>query len=208
MIRFILILLMISIDRPLAQTVPWSRSFRSGNDVYYENAIYKTVEIATENPYDNTVEWKHWLMSDLMIDHELTNLVDYRTQIGQVGIGSIVSPVVDSCHFNFAAAHRVCPVGWRLPRIGEWDTLMLSTTRAQKEAMFPSLRGYRAYSLGNVGDTVHKVFKVLNGGYWWVEPDLSGNNSVRLDQDYNYDKGKGDIWDRASVRCIKEEIYE
>jgi uncharacterized protein (TIGR02145 family) len=203
-----LILLMLSANYPLAQNMPWSRSFRSGDDVYYENVIYKTVEIATENIYDNTIEWKHWLLSDIVITRELTNLVDYKTQREQIGIGNIVSPVVDSGYFNFSASHRVCPLGWRLPRIGEWDTLMLSTTRAQKEAMFPKLMGYRSYSMGNVGDTIHKIFKVLEGGFWWADPDLVGNNSVKLDIDYNYDKGKGDAWDRATVRCVKEETFD
>jgi uncharacterized protein (TIGR02145 family) len=183
----------------------WSRSFRFSDDVYYENHIYKTVEIAFENSYDNTIEWKVWMLSDILIEHELDNLLDYRTQRGQVGLGNIISPVLDSIYFNVAAAHKVCPLDWRLPRIGEWDTLMISTSRSQKEFMFPNLLGYRSYSIENVGDAVYKRNKYLIGGYWWAEPNELNTNSIQLDTNYNYNKGSGDAWDRATVRCIREK---
>ena len=183
----------------------WGRNFRPSDDVYYENHIYKTVEIAFENRYENTVDWKVWMLSDILIEHELDNLLDYRTQRGQVGLGNIISPVLDSVYFNIAAANIVCPTDWRLPRIGEWDTLMIAISRSQKEIMFPNLLGYRSYSMGNIGDTVYKKNKYLTGGYWWADPDKSNNNSIRLDTNYNYDKGIGDDWDRATVRCIKEK---
>lgn len=198
----------ISIQFGLAQEPIWTRSFRSGQDVLYEKSIYKTVEIAVENPIENTVEWKVWMLSDIQINHELNNLLDYRTQAGMTGVGSIISPVVDSGYFNYSAAHRVCPTGWRIPRIGEWDTLMVTVTPAQRSIMFPQLNGYRAYSFGEVDNQIHKVFKVLDGGYWWAEPDSLNNNSIKFDDRYNYDKGKGDLWDRARVRCIKIEEFE
>ena len=63
-----LILSIISIQFGLAQEPIWTRSFRSGQDVLYEKSIYKTVEIAVENPIENTVEWKVWMLSDIQIN--------------------------------------------------------------------------------------------------------------------------------------------
>lgn len=175
--------------------------FRYGADLNYYNRIYKTIKLAYLDESDQLI-WTTWMASDLYISKGLRDLLDFKTQKGQGGDGNWVSPVVDSIYFNLAAATKVCPAGWRLPRLGEWDTLMNFTTRAQKEFMFPKLNGYKSHHTRPIENKLLKEVKILQGGYWWIS-DADQVNSVKLDVSYNYEKGLADSWDRASVRCIK-----
>lgn len=175
--------------------------FRYGEDLNYYNRTYKTIKLAIVQD-DDQILWTTWMAADLYITKGMKDLLDYRTQRGYKGDGNWTSPVVDSIYFNRAASLKICPTGWRLPRLGEWDTLVNFTTRGQKEFMFPNLSGYQSHHLKVAGDTILKEIKLLVGGYWWVAPG-EAQNSVKFDLNYNYEKGVGDIWDRACVRCIK-----
>ena len=39
------------------------------------------------------------------------------------GVGLFINANYDSIYFNPAGAQNACPDKWRVPRIGEWDTL-------------------------------------------------------------------------------------
>jgi len=63
-----------------------------------------------------------WMIDDIQIYEERAFLMDLKTQEGQNGVGIFVNPTMNSGLFNHEAATSVCPIGWRLPRIGEWDS--------------------------------------------------------------------------------------
>lgn len=135
--------------------------FRYGEDLNYYNRTYKTIKLAIVQE-DDQIHWITWMASDLYITKGLKDLLDFKTQHGHRGDGNWVSPVVDSIYFNRSASIKVCPTGWRLPRLGEWDTLINFTNRAQKEFMFPKLPGYKSHHLKVAGDSILKEVKILS----------------------------------------------
>jgi uncharacterized protein (TIGR02145 family) len=181
----------------------WTKSFKRIDDVYSNGYSYRAISIGREDEYYNVI-WKDWLIDDIRIN-QLPYVLDIRTQEGQTGVGNFISEVVDSIYFNPAAALKVCPQGWRLPRIGEWDTLFTQLTYDQRRIFVESFHGYIEHSRSSIGDSIVKHINRIEGGFWWSST-LDGEKvlGVELTQQYRLDHGKGDLWDYASVRCVRD----
>lgn len=181
-----------------------TRDFRSGEDVYYNGQNYRIIQTGEHDEYHNLV-WKSWFL-DNMRYVELPHLLDLKTQKEQHGDGYFVNPVIDSIYFNHAGALKVCPAGWRIPRIGEWDTLLKTMSSLQREYMFGKLSGFIGYHSAVSDNDIIKERQLLKGGYWWAA-DTIGSRAyvIKITENNTYDIGVADVWDNASVRCVKDE---
>lgn len=178
--------------------------FRKGPDVQHLSKVYRTVKIG--HPEIERI----WMLEDIKYVGELDNVIDLKTQEGYGGTGSIISGVNDSTYFNYKASLLVCPTGWRIPRIGEWDTLLGTITPYQRKYMFNSFNGFRGHYFYVKNDSIMKGNSNLIGGYWWALDSIECYtcNAVRFDPEWNYENGYADSGDKMSVRCIKEEEVE
>lgn len=184
-----------------------TRGFRQvGEGPFHHGTSYRAVDIAEEDEYGN-VYWKRWLIDDLRT-FEDDNMLDMKTQEGFENDGRFLSPIVDSIYFNQAAAAKACPSGWRLPRIGEFDTLMAKITYDQRAYMFIGGRGFKGYTSEMTQGRLAIKTQILKGGFWWCQaPDTAYRAYVATVGDNNfYDVGLADVKDLASVRCVRDDF--
>ena len=178
-----------------------------GEGPYHHGISYRAVKIAEEDEYSN-VYWKRWLIDDIKAFEE-DNVLDMDTQEGYGNDGRFLSPIVDSIYFNHAAAQheKTCPAGWRLPRIGEFDTLMLRLTYDQRAYMFMNGRGFRGYTSEIVEGRLAVKRQLLKGGFWWCAASDSSDRAyvVTVGDNNFYEVGLADVKDLASVRCVSDD---
>ena len=179
-----------------------NRDFTEGEEIYYGKDNYRTVKVSELDEYYN-VSWKTWLLDDLRL-RDFPNLLDIKTQKDQKGVGNFVNPVVDSLYFNYAAALKVCPVGWRLPRLGEWDTLLRKINQTQRNWMLKSGNGFKGYHSAISDSLIIKESQILEGGFWWASDSL-GSKAYVIKVTETWEIGLADVWDYATVRCVKDE---
>ena len=180
--------------------------FPHHDDSIFHNKLYKIVKIG--NPND-TIPMKYWLMSDIE-ESNLPYLLDMRTQKGQTGVGNYISPVYEDGLYNWSGAMIACPTGWRLPRIGEWDTLFNQLLHSEKFQMFGELNGFVGYSHQADEYTITKKIKKQEGGFWWSSDNIGefakGVELQRNGQNFSYYKGSAEKYSRAGVRCVKDDF--
>ena len=178
---------------------------RPSEELRHHGITYRTIEVSETDEYYN-VYWKKWMLDDVRI-FEANNLLDMKTQEGYKNEGRFVSPVIDSLYFNHSAAKLACPEGWRLPRIGEFDTLMMKIDYNTRAYIFGIGRGFRGYTSEIVQGQLAVKKQMLKGGFWWCEaPEEADRAYVVTVGDNNfYDRGIADVKDLASVRCVKDD---
>ena len=201
----ILILFLLISQSILSQDTLWKRPFGTGEDLQYNKHLYKIIKLASEDEWGN-VYWTKWMLNDLIYT-PTNNVLDLKTQEGLSMIGHFINATVDSIYFNPESAQKSCPQGWRIPRIGEWDTLISNLTWEQKIAFFNTLPGYIGYSNRSVNDTIIiKDIVKLKGGFYWTSTEAGEKIwGIEIEPTYNYEKGKADKWDFASVRCVQDD---
>jgi len=184
----------------------FTRDFRQSEESpYHYGTSYRAVEVAEHDEYYN-VYWKKWLIDDIKTFEE-DNMLDMKTQEGLNNDGYFVSPITDSIYFNHSAAMRACPSGWRLPRIGEYDTLMKSLSYDQRAYMFNKLDGFRGYRMDSIDGSAVVKTQLLHGGFWWCSEAKESSRAyvVKVGDNVFYEVGLADIRDLASVRCVKDD---
>lgn len=177
----------------------------ASEDLRHHGTTYRVVEVSESDEYSN-VYWKKWMLDDMKV-FEADNMLDMKTQEGFRNEGRFVSPVIDSLYFNHSAAERSCPEGWRLPRIGEYDTLMMKIDYDKRAYIFGRGRGFRGYTSEVVQGQLAVKKQLLKGGFWWCQaPEESDKAYVVMVGDNNfYEVGLADVKDLASVRCVKDD---
>ena len=180
--------------------------FPHPEDYIFHNKLYKIVKIG--NPND-TIPMKYWLMSDIQ-EPDLPYLLDMQTQKGQSGIGNYMSPVYEDGLYNWNGAMIACPTGWRIPRIGEWDTLFNQLLHSEKFQMFGELNGFVGYSHQIDEYIINKKINKQDGGFWWSSEEIGefakGVELQRNGENFSYYKGSTEKYSRAGVRCIKDDL--
>jgi uncharacterized protein (TIGR02145 family) len=180
--------------------------FPHPEDSIFHNKLYKIVKIG--NPND-TIPMKYWLMSDIQ-EPDLPYLLDMQTQKGQSGIGNYMSPVYEDGLYNWNGAMIACPTGWRIPRIGEWDTLFNQLLHSEKFQMFGELNGFVGYSHQIDEYIINKKINKQDGGFWWSSEEIGefakGVELQRNGENFSYYKGSTEKYSRAGVRCIKDDL--
>jgi uncharacterized protein (TIGR02145 family) len=126
--------------------------------------------------------------------------------------------------YNWTMAQEVCPDGWRLPSLNDWEIL-------ENEVGGKSIAGKALKEEGTAhwltpnGGTNSSGFTALPGGFvytnaskyadqgkvglWWTSDEYSSSEAYRRDLSYNqFDLGKHTILKSHgySVRCIKEAV--
>lgn len=178
----------------------YDRNFRQ-----YQDDYGRVIAVKVGHPENEMV----WMINDVNIIEERSHLLDLQTQDSMYGVGIFVNPVINKGLFNYSASKNVCPVGWRIPRIGEWDTLFQSITFEQLSFLFPNPRGFVGYSLSLDDSTIVKKTQNLKGGYWWTSDSISNRLiGVELTSDWVWREGYLNEGDFAGVRCIKSEDEE
>jgi len=126
--------------------------------------------------------------------------------------------------YNWDAAVRACPSGWRLPSESEWTKVSnylglggaevaggkmkeagtshwnLPNTGASNSSGFNALPGGNRISIGLL------FYEVGNDGYWWSSSEYSGTAAFCRNLNYGDDQVHGGYTDKArgfSVRCLK-----
>lgn len=181
-----------------------TRDFTTGEGVDYKGHNYRSVKIAQADEYYN-VSWKSWLLDDIVVN-DLQFLLDKKTQESQSGCGHHSGAVVDSGRYTYRGAMLVCPSGWRLPRLGEWDTLLKKITLDQRAFMFSGQKGFKGYHNDTVNSQIVIGTQILSGGFWWTT-EAKGERAyvVKIHPNLFYETGVADIWDNAAVRCVRDE---
>lgn len=183
---------------------------KRGNDLIFKNHSYRVVNVPTitENGYPDS--WKLWMADDL-VPYTKSHIMDMETQSNQKGVGIFLNGAYDSLKINYEGAIKACPTGWRLPRIGEWDTLLNTLSYSQRMNFFNKLKGFKGVKTYSVNDSIFKTETSLPGGFYWSSTeDSSGHKSwgVEIESNYNINVGKADKSDFLSVRCVKDETYD
>lgn len=187
-----------------------NRNIILGEDIVSYGINYNTVYIAAPDNYGN-LDWKQWTLQDIILTKELKGVLPLSSQNGMTGVGSMINGVSDSIFFTPAAANSVCPVGFRLPRVGEYDTLMGLLSMDERRWFFNKLPGYISHNYNNINDSIIKDKKIIKGGYWWTSTIIYNENTeykqigIEIDCMYSYHTGKGDFGDYAVVRCIRNK---
>jgi len=181
-------------------TVVWTRNFR----MYHDPNSLDTVPVGAKvgTPEDLRI----WSLHDIVIREEQPYLLPLKTQAEMGGLGTFENAAFDDSRYNWAAAQKVCPTGWRLPRIGEWDTLVETISRNQMDFLFYRHRGFVGYSHTLVDSSIVKLTQNLDGGFWWSSDQEFGKR-------VGYEMDKHGIWRRgyllegdcAAVRCVLDE---
>lgn len=176
----------------------WSnRTFRP----YYDD-YDRVIGASIGHPENATI----WMIDDIQIYEERAFLMDLKSQEGQIGIGIFINPVMNSGLFNYKAANTVCPQGWRLPRIGEWDTLIGTLTTEQINFMFFKRRGFYGYSITMKDSVPYKAVQQLAGGFWWTSDSLKNRYiGKEFTEQSVWRDGYLEAGDFAAVRCVKKE---
>lgn len=184
------------------------RLFRTYEDTVFEGHLYKLIRIGNVYYEDNGAEiihWKIWFLNDLK-PYESNNLLDMKTQRNMPGVGLFINANFDSIYFNPSGAQKACPNRWRVPRIGEWDTLFDQLDIDMKMFMFKELPGYVSYEIVNEDAILKKKVERLNGGFWWSSTmDENRCKGIELDNGRNKESGQGSLHDRAAVRCVRDD---
>jgi uncharacterized protein (TIGR02145 family) len=181
----------------------------SGPDIIHYDAnstkYYSTVYIIIV--IDGILEkYQQWLKEDI-IPREVNGAFDIKTQEGLYGVGDFISGNFDSTYINVLGAMKMCPEGWRIPRIGEWDTLFKVLTVDDRKLIFSKLPGYLGTSNIEIRDSIIKKESFLKGGFWWSSTfNESWVQGVELDTKWNVHFGKAPLSDKASVRCVRDVI--
>ena len=175
----------------------WSnRTFRP----YYDD-FDRVIGASIGHPEHATI----WMVDDIQIYEERAFLMDLKSQEGQGGLGIFVNPVMNSGLFNYEASKTVCPQGWRLPRIGEWDTLIATLTTEQINFMFFKRRGFYGYSITMKDSIPYRAVQQLSGGFWWTS-DTHKNRFIgkEFTEQSVWRDGYLESGDFAAVRCVKD----
>jgi uncharacterized protein (TIGR02145 family) len=182
-----------------------TRTRPSAEDLRHRGTTYRVIEVSETDQYYN-VYWKKWMLDDMKIFEE-DNMLDMKTQKGYGNEGRFLSPVIDSIYFNHSAAELACPQGWRLPRIGEYDTLMMKIDYDTRAYVFGRGRGFRGYTSEITEGRLAVKKQLLKGGFWWCQaPDGADKADVVTVGDNNfYEVGLADVKDLASVRCVQDD---
>lgn len=184
------------------------RLFQKYEDMVFEGHLYKIVRIGYVKQERNgaeNIDWKLWFLNDLR-PYEKKNLLDMKTQKNMPGVGLFLNANYDSIYFNPPGAQSACPNKWRVPRIGEWDTLFNMLSIDMKMIMFSELPGYISYEIVQDGAILKKRVERLHGGFWWSSSmDENRCDGIELDNSRNKKNGKGSLHDRAAVRCVRDD---
>ena len=113
--------------------------------------------------------------------------------------------------YNWQTAKKVCPTGWKLPSISEFETL-LSNVEASENAYpelkeggstgFNALLGGRRYNDGSFNN-------IGSYGYWWSSSEYGNRHARSLSlglssSDQPVGVGIGHVELGYAVRCLKE----
>ena len=182
-----------------------TRTRPSSEDLRHHGTTYRVIEVSETDQYYN-VYWKKWMLDDMKVFEE-DNMLDMKTQKGYGNEGRFLSPVIDSIYFNHSAAEMACPQGWRLPRIGEYDTLMMKIDYDTRAYVFGRGRGFRGYTSEITEGRLAVKKQLLKGGFWWCQAEEGSDRAyvVTVGDNNFYEVGLADVKDLASVRCVMDD---
>lgn len=138
---------------------------------------------------------QHWMQKNLIVTNDtLGNPIPYRTESFPL-----------ERYYNWETALRICPTGYRLPSLADWETLSNEKGLQSVEFKLELPGGYVESGT---------IYTGTNLGYYWTSNPYSSSQAFYL-QLYNtvYTTGQGEYlqWIKQnmfSVRCIKDDFLE
>lgn len=173
-------------------------------DINHNLHLYKVIKVPViSNGYID--HWVYWMAEDLEPPETISNIMDMKTQEDQEGIGRFVNGSFDSLTFNYNGAMKACPVGWKIPTIKDWDTLLNTLSNNQRISFFNVLNVSKEIKSDTLcGNIIKKEIQLKGGYYWSSDRDLETAWRIEIDpRYYNVSKGKSQITDFLLVRCMK-----
>ena len=181
---------------------------KRGTDLHYNLHLYRVIEIPILDTDGNIKHFVSWMWDDLVPYKEQNYLLNLETQKDQEGIGSFINPTFDSLRLNYEGAMKSCPSGWYLPSKQDWDTLLNILDYQQRLSFLNGNNGFKGFKLNKIDDTIIKSQVFIKGSFYWTSTkDGEKAWGIEFDEIYNVGKGKADLGDFLSVRCIRKE-YE
>ena len=201
-IKYIILLIFIFLS---LITLSQSR-LKRGDDLQHNLHLYQVFQIPIKNIDGNITHFISWMWDDLIPYRDQKNLLNLETQKGQIGIGSFINPTFDSLKLNYEGAMNSCPTGWKIPTIEDWDTLLNILDYQQKASFLNKKNGYKGFKVDTANGSINKSTIFINGSFYWTSSQFGEKSwGIEFDQIYNVNKGKADLSDFLSVRCIKKE---
>jgi len=179
---------------------------KRGTDLSHNLHLYRVIEIPVTDKDGNINHFVSWMWDDLIPSKTQNYLLNIESQKEQKGVGSFINATYDSLKLNFEGAMNSCPTFWRIPTIEDWDTL-LNTLDYQQRLSFIKNSGFKGYKLDTLNGEIIKSPIFINGGFYWSSTKSDERAwGIEFDEIYNINKGKADLGDFLSVRCIKKEF--
>jgi uncharacterized protein (TIGR02145 family) len=179
---------------------------KRGEDLHHNLHLYRVVQIPIKDIDGDITHFVSWMWDDLIPYRDQSYLLNLETQKDQSGIGSFISPTFDSLKLNYEGAMKSCPVGWKIPTIEDWDTLLNILDYQQKASFLNKNNGYKGFKVDTINGSINKSTIIINGSFYWTSSQFGEKAwGIEFDQIYNVNKGKADLADFLSVRCIKKE---
>lgn len=175
--------------------------------IHHNFHLYRVIDIPIFDDNGGIKHFVSWMWDDLIPYKDQNYLLNLETQRDQKGIGSFINPTYDSLKLNYQGAMNSCPTGWFLPSKQDWDTLINTLNENQLKAFVNNNNGYKGYKTDTINDTIKKSLIVIKGSFYWTSTkDDEKVWGIEFDEIYNVRRGKADLGDFLSVRCIKKEF--
>jgi uncharacterized protein (TIGR02145 family) len=160
---------------------------------------------------------KTWMAEDL----------NYKPQTGNSWCYSANNPSCDKYgrYYDWNTAMKVCPIGWRLPSLDEWNELLILTDGINNKQKLKSKSGWYFQSGDRNNGTDDYGFSALPGGYrrsyggfvvndgqasnWWTATECSSSSAFKIDIEIS-GGGGASTWSHfnkvegLSVRCVAD----
>ena len=124
--------------------------------------------------------------------------------------GAIKKGTIDSTYgfLNYDMVDTICPAGWHVPTMREWDTLVVNMDGVGnvKKDRCLSVTKYGNTGYGSSYYIENEINFHKNGKKWWTQTMYSGEGWALLfdvtsdSPNYNYPINQGYV----SIRCIKD----
>jgi uncharacterized protein (TIGR02145 family) len=114
---------------------------------------------------------------------------------------------------------QICPEGWHVPNVDEWETLRLFLLPDSGGKM-KTVQGWSGPNIGATNSSGFNglpggvrgfnghFFSVTNYGYWWVAGQINATSARYMMLGFDTSSAQygsfSPKWEGASIRCIKD----
>ena len=219
-----------SLDSVESVNLKFNTALTYGKLIDIEGNVYQTIKIGDDTWMAENLRTSHYLNGDT-----ITQIIDYDSDISLLDTPKCyISFDSDTASINYANAYTwftvndtrgICPFGWHIPILKDWDNLLISiggeiaTAGKLKEVgvmhwVSPNEdatneSGFTAVGAGYQSKNGNRLF-LTSGAMWWTNTpyftDYAWSISIKtgssnVTKSFNQNKK-----DALPVRCVKNKI--